>query len=78
MMFNFCSQDYFSYHPPLTKERQDAHDAINQAALHMAATIEHFVKDPAHKQQAIFALQQTRMFANLGITVDELTRSDGE
>ena len=65
-------KEYFKYHPPLTDARKVAHQAINQAALAFALTVEENVKDDDCRKQAYFAIQQARMFANQGITVDEL------
>lgn len=65
-------EDYFKYHPILTTERIEAHDAINKAAYEFAKTIDKWVKDEQCKTHAIFSIQQARMFANQGATVDEL------
>lgn len=65
-------EEYFKYHPPLTQERKDAHDAINKAALAFAQVIQVNVKDEDCRKMAIFAVQQARMFSNQGITIDEL------
>jgi N-acyl-L-homoserine lactone synthetase len=63
---------YFQYHPPKTEERQQKHDRVNKAALEFAKVVAESVKDEQTKRFAIFAIQQARMFANLGITVDEV------
>lgn len=65
-------EQYFKYHPPLTDSRKAAHNAVNQAALTLALTVEENVKDEDSRKMAYFAIQQARMFANQGITVDEL------
>lgn len=65
-------EEYFRYHPPVTEERKIAHQLINDYALGFAKTIDSYVFDPECKRMAIFALQQCRMFANQGITIDEL------
>lgn len=67
-------EEYFKYHPPLTQERKEAHDAINKAALAFAQVIQSNVKDEDCRKMAIFAVQQARMFSNQGITVDELSK----
>ena len=67
-------EEYFKYHPPLTPERIKAHEAINQAALAFALTVEENVKDDNCKNLAFSAIQQARMFANQGITIDELLK----
>lgn len=64
--------EYFRYHPPTTKEREGAHECINASARLLAETIDNWVHDPDCKKMAIFAVQQARMFANQGITIDEL------
>ena len=66
-------EEYFKYHPPLTDTRKAAHNAVNEAALAFAKTVEENVVDEDTKKMAFFAIQQARMFANQGITIDELT-----
>ena len=68
--------EYFKYHPPITAQRKAAHEEINQAALAFAEAIDSAVKDEDCKKMAVFAVQQARMFANQGITVDELRWAD--
>jgi hypothetical protein len=70
--FTIDIEEYFKYHPPTTQERQDAHKAINEAALSFAKVVDANVQDEITKQYSIFAIQQARMFANQGVTVDEL------
>lgn len=70
---NIPIEEYFRYHPPTTQERKDKHDLINTKALQLALAIDQSVADPQCKQFAIFAVQQARMFANQGITVDDLS-----
>lgn len=65
-------ETFFSYHPPKTTARRDAHTAINEGAVVYAKTILTHVKDPRFVQLAINMLQQVRMFANQGITTAEL------
>jgi hypothetical protein len=65
-------EQYFKYHPPLTDTRKAAHNAVNEAALAFAKTVEENVQDEDCCKQAYFAIQQARMLANQGITVDEL------
>lgn len=65
-------EEYFKYHPPTTPERIHSHNAINEAALHFAQTVDKLVLDEDCRKMAFFAIQQARMFANQGITVDEL------
>ena len=67
-------EEYFKYHHPLKPERIKAHEAINQAALAFAKTVEENVVDADTRRMAFFAIQQARMFANQGITVDELLK----
>ena len=69
---NLPIEEYFKYHPPTTDERKWAHDAVNMAALDFAKIIETRVQDEDCKKMAFFAIQQARMFANQGITIDEL------
>ena len=65
-------EEYFKYHPPFTEERKQIHNQINEAALNFAKIVEQTVKDSDCKKMAFFAIQQARMFANQGATVDEL------
>ena len=66
--------EYFKYHPPTTPERVAAHNAVNDGALVFALIIEENVSNLDCLKQAYFAVQQARMFANQGITVDELQK----
>ncbi len=66
-------EEYFRYHPPTPgSDRIRKHDRINQLALEFAKAIDVEIEDPQCKQFAVFAVQQARMFANQGITVDEV------
>jgi hypothetical protein len=65
-------EEYFKYHPPQTEERTAKHNAVNEAALQFARIVDDSVMDDDCKKMAMFAIQQARMFANQGITVDEL------
>jgi hypothetical protein len=67
-------EEYFRYHAPQTQERIEKHDVVNAAALDFARAIDSTVSDPDCKKMALFAIQQARMFANQGITVDELIK----
>ncbi len=66
-------ETYFKYHPPKTEERKLKHEKINRFALEFAKAVAECVKDEKTKDCAIFAIQQARMFANQGITVDEVS-----
>ncbi len=65
-------EEYFTYHPPTTEERQQKHDSINESAISFARIIDQTVKDEDCRKMALFALQQARMVANQGVVVDEL------
>ncbi len=67
-------EEYFKYHPPATEYRIERHNAINAVALEFAKQIVDCVEDEECKKMALFAVQQARMFANQGITVDELAK----
>ncbi len=64
--------EYFKYHPPITNLRRERHDKVNALALDLAKYIEENVQDEDCKKMAFFAIQQARMFANQGITIDEI------
>lgn len=63
---------YFEYHPIKTEERQGAHNAINDAARALARAVLVHVKNPDCVKMSLFAIQQARMFANQGATIDEV------
>ena len=65
-------EEYLKYHPPTTEERKEKHNDINNAALAFAQVVDNCVKDEDCKKMTFFAIQQARMFANQGVTVDEL------
>lgn len=65
-------EELFKYHPPLSETRKQKHNAINDVALQFAKTVEDLVVDEDCKKMAYFAIQQARMFANQGITIDDL------
>jgi hypothetical protein len=66
---------YFQYNPVKTERRKACHEMINEKALELAQTIQDCVQDPKCQEMAIFAVQQARMFANQGATIDELKKS---
>jgi len=68
-------KDQFTYHPPKTKHRIACHEEINRVALYFATIITENVKDPRFQEKAIDLVQQARMFANQGITFDDLANN---
>jgi hypothetical protein len=64
--------EFFTYHPPTTEERKQKHERVNKMSLELAQVIMQEVKDEDCRKMALFAIQQARMFANQGITVDEV------
>jgi hypothetical protein len=64
--------EYFKYHPPVTELRKKRHNEINRLAQEFAEYLDANITDAECKKMAFFAIQQARMFANQGITVDEL------
>jgi hypothetical protein len=69
-------REMFRYHPPKTQRRKEAHDAINDAAYEFALIVNAYVKDASCREFAFFAIQQARMFANQGATLDELIEQE--
>ena len=65
--------DYFKYHPVQSIKRKTAHNAINSAALAFALIINEQVENSKMKDQAFMLIQQARMFANQGATLDEIS-----
>ena len=70
-------EDLFSYHPCKSEARVQAHQAINDAALAFAQVVDANIHDQTTKGFALFAIQQARMFANQGATIDELKGEKG-
>jgi hypothetical protein len=64
-------EEYFTYHPPQTESRKLKHEQIGNSALAFARIVNE-IKDENCRKMALFAIQQARMFANQGITIDEL------
>lgn len=62
----------FKYHPAKSKERIEKHNQVNDAAQTFALVIFDCVKNERLCQSAIDLVQQARMFANQGITYDEI------
>ena len=67
-------KDYFTYHKCQTEERVEKHEDVNAAILDVAELLDHTIRDQDCKTMALFALQQCRMFAHQGITVDEVKK----
>lgn len=67
--------EYFKYHPPTTGQRKLNHDLVNHTALEFARLVDTIILDEDCKKMALFSIQQARMFANQGITVDEIKRN---
>lgn len=69
-------EEYFRYHPPTTNERIEAHKVVNEAALHFAQVVQGVKCEEEWMKMAFFAIQQARMFANQGITVESIKKID--
>ena len=65
--------EFFKYHPP-DEERKKLHEAVNLAAYEFAEAICRCVDNPRMKFTALNQIQQARMFANQGITLDSLPK----
>ena len=72
MFSDFPIEEYFRYHPPSSDERKQKHDEINSAALAFAKVINKCVSDSPTRDMALAFVMQARMFANQGITVDDM------
>jgi len=68
-------EEYFRYHAPRTETRIQNHQAVNSASLVFAKVVDSTVQDEDCKKMALFAIQQARMFANQGVTIDELRQN---
>ena len=69
-------EEYFTYHPVSTPEREAAHKSINDAALQFARVLDSLSLDPKLKEMSFFAIQQARMFANQGAVISELRKNE--
>lgn len=67
-------KELFTYHPVQTEERKQKHDLINTSFLKLAEIIVDSIEDEDILKMCIFSLQQARMFANQGITLDEIKK----
>jgi hypothetical protein len=67
-------EEYFKYHPPKTQERIDKHDLVNKKCLELFQIINKTVENEEIVKLCFYSLQQLRMFANQGITIDELKK----
>lgn len=65
-------EEYFKYHPPTTEERKQKHNAVNEAALAFALVLQANVQDEDLLKMCMYSIQQARMIANQGITMDDL------
>lgn len=68
----FNLEAYFKYYPPTTEEKVVKHEAINDAALKFAEVLFDSVEDEELLRQSFYAICQARVFANQGITVDNV------
>ena len=66
--------EWFKYHPPTTDARVQLHASVNDAAKAFAECVLQSVQDERCREQAFFSIQQAKMFANQGITADELRK----
>lgn len=71
-MIEIPLNEYFGYHPAITDTRKQSHTLINESALNFAQILNNLIVDEDCKKMAMFAIQQARMFANQGVTIDEL------
>lgn len=60
-------QNRFQYHPANTTERQDAHEGIRNACLHLAFQLNVAMPDGREKSLAITNLEQVMFWANAGV-----------
>ena len=72
---NISIEDYFTYYPPKNLDRVLKHNKVNDKCLELALLFMNSIEDENCRVKAIDCLQQARMFANQGITVDELRKS---
>lgn len=62
----------FSYHSPSDPERQQKHQAINDATLAYAQAIIPLISNPRERESVLRLLKTTQMAANAAITYDHL------
>lgn len=65
-------EEYFTYHPPTTQKRIDKHNKTNDIYFKIAKYLNKIIENEDCLKMSLMMLQQSRMFANQGITIDEL------
>lgn len=60
----------FTYHPPVTKNRQHAHENVRDICGSMADLLNEMLPDGREKALAITHLEQTMFWANAAIARD--------
>ena len=57
----------FTYHPPLTQQRKDAHEAVRTWCLALAGHLDAELPDGREKSLAITKLEESMFWANAAI-----------
>ena len=63
---------WFTYHPPESQERKDAHNNINKASYEMAKLVMTYMPDEVYQLQFFQQIQHMRMMMNQTVTLMEL------
>ena len=67
-------QDYFCYHPPLTKDRQLKHEDVAIAAINLAEVARRCLNNDSHYDEVLKIILHAREALNRYITYEELER----
>ena len=63
-------KDLLSYHPPVSEERKQKHEIVNQASVAFVCTLAEVVTDPDQFTYLLQKIQEVRMLANQAITYE--------
>ena len=67
-------EQLFTYHPPTTEERIDKHNRLNTKCLELAELVNELIEDGTMKTMIMHSIQQTRMFTNQAITMEDINK----
>lgn len=68
-------EERFTYHPVMTEQRRQRHEAINEAAKKFAEIVL-LLGDEQCIAQFLMLVQQARMIANQDVTIQELNQQE--
>lgn len=66
-------EHYFTYHPPITQERIDRHEKINNASMQLARVVwDYLPTNDKQRNTFLNQIQFMRMMLNQAVTVAEI------